>query len=316
MEIFEFLNPPNKLLFYSRGEKGDVRMGDVVLRNRVDFKDIDVAIVGVPVDEGVERNKGRPGARYAPDEIRKYLYKFTPFNFKTKKQITELKIFDLGNIKPEGTLEEIHEKLRRVVFELVKNKITPIVLGGGHDIAFPDYMGFAENFEKRALINIDTHLDVRESAESNSGTPFREILESKLKPEKFFEVGIQNYANSAEHLSYAQKKNAKIIYLEEVKRDGVEKIFKNIKGEINETPVFVSFDMDSVRSSDAPGVSASYPDGITASEILEIAFFSGKNFNVKIIDIAEVNPNFDVDGKTSKLASLVILNFLSGFANK
>lgn len=316
-KIFDFLTPPNDSLFFSRGDSSDPRVGDLVLRDKENFKNVDVAIVGVPQDEGVKRNMGRTGANRAPDEVRKYLYRLTPFNFKFKNQITKLKIFDLGNLKVNGNLEQIHERLVFVVGELIKAGVIPIVIGGGHDIAFPDYFGFAGNFEKekKAVINIDTHLDVRESQLRNSGTPFRQILESELKPDKMFEIGIQNYANSIYHFEYALNNGVEIFTLDEIREKGMSFILNVIKNKLQGHLVHLSFDMDSVRNADAPGVSATYPDGLKAEEVLEVALFCGLNLNVKIVDIAEVNPEFDIDGKTSRLASLFILNFLTGIAN-
>lgn len=314
-EISQFLNPPDESLFYSRGDKNDPRMGDIVLRDREKFEDVDVVLIGVPQDEGVKRNKGRPGASKAPDEIRKYLYRHTPFNFKFKKQITDLKIFDLGNLKTDGELEEIHQRLSFVVYEIVKLGILPIIIGGGHDIAFPDYLGFAKNFEKGAVLNIDTHLDVRDSRQRNSGTPFRQILECERKPDKLIEVGIQNYANSIYHFEYALKNGVKIFTLDEVKERGIDFVLSEIRSELGDFAVHLSFDMDSVRGADAPGVSATYPDGLSAEEIIKIALYCGLNFKVKVLDIAEVNPEFDIDGKTARLASHFILNFLTGVAN-
>ncbi|CUU02634.1 formiminoglutamase [Candidatus Kryptobacter tengchongensis] len=316
-EIFELLTPPDYSLFFSRGDSNDPRMGDLVLKDRENFSNVDVAIIGVPQDEGVKRNMGRTGASKAPDQVRKYFYRLTPFNFKFKNQITKLRIFDLGNLRVDGSLEQIHERLAFVVGELVKAGILPIVIGGGHDIAFPDYCGFAGNFGKgkRAVINIDTHLDVRELQPRNSGTPFRQILESEFKPDKMFEIGIQNYANSIYHFEYALKNGVKIFTLDEIREKGIDLVLDILKNELLGHVVHLSFDMDSVRNADAPGVSATYPDGLKAEEVLKIALFCGLNLNVKVVDIAEVNPEFDVDGKTSRLASLFILNFLTGKAN-
>lgn len=314
-EIFELLIPPNETLFYSRGDKNDPRMGDIVLKDRKKFENIDVVLIGVPQDEGVKRNKGRPGASKAPDEIRRYLYRFAPFNFKFKKQITDLKIFDLGNLKTDGKLEEIHERLSFVVYELIKMGILPIVIGGGHDIAFPDYIGFAKNFEERAVLNIDTHLDVRDNQPRNSGTPFRQILECEYKPSKLIEIGIQSYANSIYHFEYALKNGIKIFTLDEIKERGIDSVLDAIKTNLKNFALHLSFDIDSVKGADAPGVSATYPDGLGTKEVIKIALYCGLNFNVKILDLAEVNPEFDIDGKTARLASYFILNFLTGVAN-
>lgn len=316
-EIFKFLTPPDETLFFSRGDESDPRMGDVVFRDIKDFDGTRVAIIGVPQDEGVKRNQGRPGAGRAPDEVRKYFYRLTPFNFKFEKQITDLKIFDLGNLKTDGELEEIHERLTFVVEKLIKSRILTIVIGGGHDIAFPNYLGFAKNFEKekKAVLNIDTHLDVRDSRFRNSGTPFRQILESEYKPDQLIEVGIQNYANSIYHFEYALKKGVEIFTLDDVKEKGIDFILNTVKDRLKGHFVHLSFDMDSVRNADAPGVSATYPDGLKAEDVLKIALFCGLNLNVKIFDVAEVNPEYDVDGKTSRLAAFFILNFLTGVIN-
>ncbi|MCS7229635.1 MAG: formimidoylglutamase [Candidatus Kryptonium sp.] len=316
-KIFDFIVPPDDALFFSRGDESDPRMGDLVLRKREDFRDIDIAILGVPQDEGVKRNKGRPGASKAPNEFRKYFYRLTPFNFKFKKQITELKIFDLGNLKTDGTLEDIHERLSFVVEELIKNGITPIIIGGGHDIAFPNYIGFARNYitNKKAVINIDTHLDVRKAELRNSGTPFRQILELEIKPDAIFEIGIQDFANSIYHFNYALENGVRIFTLQDVREKGIDFILNDLKNELNEHFIHLSFDMDAVRNSDAPGVSATYPDGLAAEEVLKIALYCGLNLNVKVLDIVEINPEFDIDGKTSRLASFFILNFLTGLLN-
>ncbi len=314
-EIFQLLDPPDESLFYSRGDKNDPRMGDIVLRDRERFENVDVVLIGVPQDEGVKRNKGRPGAKKAPDEIRKYLYRHTPFNFKFKKQITDLKIFDLGNLKTDGELEEIHERLYFVVCEIIKIGTLPIIIGGGHDIAFPDYLGFAKNFKERAVLNIDTHLDVRDSQLRNSGTPFRQILECEYKPNKLIEVGIQSYANSIHHFEYALKNGVKIFTLDEIKERGIDFVLNVVKSELENLSIHLSFDTDSVKGADASGVSATYPDGLSAEDVIKIALYCGLNFNVKVLDIAEVNPEFDIDGKTARLASYFILNFLTGVAN-
>ncbi len=314
-EILELFEPPDEAFFYSRNDENDPRMGDIVLRKRDELKDIDVMIIGVPQDEGVKRNKGRPGAKDAPNEVRRYLYRLTPFNFNFRRQLTGLKIFDIGNLKVDGTLEDIHERLEMVVYEFVQKGILPIVIGGGHDIAFPDYLGFAKNFDERVVVNVDTHLDVRNTPQRNSGTPFRQILECEFKPRKIFEIGIQSYANSIHHFNYAIENGVVVFTLDEIRKRGIRAILEEMRAEIKNIPVHLSFDVDSVRNSDAPGVSATYPDGLSAEEVLKIALFFGLNFNVKVLDIAELNPMFDIDGKSARLVAFFILNFLTGLSN-
>ncbi|HAP34732.1 MAG TPA: arginase, partial [Bacteroidetes bacterium] len=80
--------------------------------------------------------------------------------------------------------------------------------------------------------------------------------------------------------------------------------------------LYISFDLDAVHSTDAPGVSASLPTGLTAEEFLTAALFAGKRRKTKLIDIVEMNPKYDVDGRTAKLAALAMMYFLTGVANR
>ena len=298
-------------------------MGDIVRRQKENLSpDIRIGIVGVPEDEGVKRNRGRAGAKEAPNEIRKALYKFTPFAISKNKQISELSIFDFGNVKTGSSLEETHQRVQTVVETLVASNILPIVLGGGHDITYPSFLAFSKKAASTGAINVDTHLNFRKSdPHRNNGTAFRQILDlthSPLAPMNFVEVGAQSFANSKEHYEELNDRGATVFTLGDVRKERIEKIL-DIAYEIaanSSERMYVSFDLDSVQCSDAPGVSASYPTGLSAEELLKAANFAGLRQKIKAIDIVEVNPKFDVDGKTSKLAALVVMHFLAGVANR
>lgn len=320
--VWKFLSEPPDAVFFSRNDESDPRMGDLVLRAREDFSNkIRAGIVGVPDDEGVRRNRGRVGAKEAPNEIRKALYKFTPFALSKKKQPSEITVFDFGNVKTGTTLEETHQRVQSVVETLVSHNVLPIVLGGGHDISYPCFLGFSKKATAGA-INIDTHLSFRKPhPHRNNGTAFRQILDlpqSPLSPMNFVAIGAQSFASAKEHYEELTDRGATVFTLQEVHRERMEKILE-LAYEIatNSTErLYVSFDLDAVRGSDAPGVSASYPTGLTAEEFLAAAHFAGLRQKTKSIDIAEVNPKFDVDGKTSRLAALVVMYFLAGVANR
>ena len=310
-------------VFFSRNDETDPRMGDIVRRQKENFSaDIRVGIVGVPEDEGVKRNRGRVGAKEGPLEIRKALYKFTPFALTKGKQVSELPIFDFGNVKTGMTLEETHQRIQTVLETLAGNNILPIVLGGGHDTTYPAFLAFSKKAASAGAINVDTHLSFRKSdPHRNNGTAFRQILDlphSVLSPMNFVDFGAQSFANAEEHFEELTDRGATVFTLSEIRKEKIEKML-NLAYEIasNSTErVYVSFDLDSVQSSDAPGVSASYPRGLTAEEFLATAHFAGQRQKVRSIDIVEVNPKYDLDGKTSKLAALAIMYFLAGFANR
>lgn len=321
--VFTYLDPPEEKLFFSRKDDSDPRMGDLVLRGEANVTDeIAVGIVGVPTDEGVKRNGGRTGAKDAPDAIRAEFYKRTPFVIGKEKSPSSVPVFDFGNIKIGKTLEETHGRLTETVQTLIAAGIVPIVLGGGHDIAYPNFVGFSSGKKNVGVINIDTHLDFRKPIpKRNSGTSFRQMLDhpsSALNAMNFVEVGIQSFANAADHYSELTERGATVFSLRDVRNEGVTKTL-DLAYELATASVdslYVSFDMDVVHSADAPGVSAPLPTGFTAEEFLTAALFAGKRRKTKLIDIVELNPKYDVDSRTAKLAALAMMYFLTGFANR
>ncbi len=321
--IFKHLTLPNEKIFFSRNDKSDPRMGDIVLRGEKNFSDdVLVGIVGVPTDDGVKRNGGRIGAKDAPGVIREEFYKRTPFVIGKEKSPSDIPVFDFGDIKIGKTLEETHDKLAEVVHSIIASNIIPIVLGGGHDIAYPNFLGFSKGKQTVGVINIDTHLDYRKPIpKRNSGTSFRQILDhhlSALNAMNFVEVGIQSFTNSNEHYSELVERGATIFSLRDVREDGITKVL-DLSYELATTStdsLYISFDVDAVRSSDAPGVSAPLPTGLTAEEFLTAALFAGKRRKTKIIDIVEVNPKYDVDNRTAKIAALAMMYFITGIANR
>jgi len=322
-EIFKYLTPADGSLFYSRSDPADPRMGDLVLRGAKNFSDeIQVGIVGVPVDEGVKRNSGRIGAKDGPKAIRAEFYKRSPFVIGKENSPSNVKVFDFGDVKAAKTLEETHDILEEAVEALISSGIIPVVLGGGHDIAYPDFVGFSKGKQTVGVINIDAHLDYRKlNPKRNSGTAFRQMLDhvnSPLNAMNFVEVGIQSFANSHEHYSELIERGATVFSLRDVREDGITKVL-DLAYELATTStdsLYVSFDIDAVHSSDAPGVSAPLPTGLTAEEFLTAALFAGKRRKTKIIDIVEVNPKYDVDCKTARLAALAMMYFLTGVANR
>ena len=321
--VFKHLDPPNEKFFFSRNDPSDLRMGDISLRGEKNFtNEIKVGIIGVPTDEGVKRNGGRIGAKDGPDAIRTEFYKRTPFVVGKEKSPVTVPVFDFGDIKIGKTLEETHDRLSEVIHSLVSAKIIPIVLGGGHDIAYPNFVGFSKGKQTVGVINIDTHLDYRKAIpKRNSGTSFRQMLDqhqSPLNAMNLVEIGIQSFANSADHYSELIERGATVFSLRDVRTEGIAKTL-DLAYELatsSTDSLYISFDLDAVNSADAPGVSASLPTGLTAEEFLTVALFAGKRRKTKLIDIVELNPKYDVDGRTAKLAAIAIMYFLTGVANR
>ncbi|MFM9905330.1 MAG: formimidoylglutamase [Pyrinomonadaceae bacterium] len=312
--IFEQTTRPDMALFFGRGDKNDPRLGEIVHSDEKDYAHADIVILGCPQDEGVRRNSGRVGAATAPDKIREQFYKLTPFNIKRK-------IFDLGNVHIGETLEDTHKTHFDVVSQILRDDKRIMVLGGGNDISYPDGCAMAEVFGPGCWIgvNVDAHLDVRLADERNSGTPYRQLLdENHLLPEYFYEVGYQSHFASPIYYEYLRELGVNRISLEllrsreEADLELKESIRDKFIGHSASLNTFFGFDMDAVRSADAPGTSAPSPLGLRAGEFIQLVKYAASLANTKIIEFSEVNPTFDIDNRTTKLVAIGMHRVCSG----
>lgn len=312
--IFDLTTRPNSDLFFTRNDKNDPRLGEIVGREEKDYESADLVILGCPQDEGVRRNNGRPGAEHAPAAIREQFYKLTPFNFKRR-------VFDLGDVKRGADLEATHVNHFEVVTQVLRDGKRLIVLGGGNDISYPDGCAMAEVFgpEWWIGINIDSHLDVRIAEQRNSGTPYRQLLEEgRLLPKYFYEVAFQTHFCSPVYYEYIRSLGVNRISLEllrsraEADLELKESIKQKFIGHSSSLNTFFGFDMDAVRSADAPGTSAPSPLGLRNGEFIQLVKYAASLANTKIIEFSEVNPQYDSDNRTSKLVAIAMHRFCTG----
>jgi formiminoglutamase len=312
VDLFKAVARPDETVFYTRNDPNDPRLGEAVVRREDYFAKCQVVVVGCPQDEGVARNKGRVGAKLAPTEIRRALYRLP-----LPAALNSIRIFDLGDLVVKATLEKTHEAQGDVVAALLKNGKTVIALGGGNDISYPDCRALAKQFGRIAAFNIDAHLDVRADKECNSGTPYRQLLEEgHVAPELFHEIATQPLANSSTYLDYLRKKHVAMRTLAEIQERGVDEVLRGPLSAVQVKAIFWGFDLDAVRAADAPGVSAPSPIGLTAEQICRIGAIAGRDARTRLIELTEVNPNLDIDHRTSRLAALIVMNALVEMAQR
>ena len=304
MGLWEKVTPPNTDLFYKKNDPNDIKLGETVLYQQDDYEMADIVLIGLPQDEGVRRNGGRIGAKDAPDAIRACLYKTVT--------IPKLYFFDIGNSKILDSLEATHENHQAIIEHLIDDGKTIIVLGGGNDTSYPDCSALSTYKNKVVLaFNIDAHFDVRADTPRNSGTPYRQLLEEGLlRAENFYEIAYQPFANSPTYIDYLNSIGVTHYSLSHVHDIGLTQILKNILDAHPQDSVFWGLDMDVVRASDAPAVSAVNPYGLTGEEFASIGTLAGRHRNTRIFEITEVNPTYDLDQRTCRLAAATIWNFL------
>lgn len=317
--VKDILQPVSSVLRELRShDKHDHWLVQEMLFEDQDYSEATHVLVGCPQHEGVQRNNGRIGAAEAPNKIREQLYKFQV------ERNTAVKLFDAGNIntdffeaeddldpEKDDALDKIHDSLTKAVSEFLRDGKKVIVLGGGNDISYADVRALSENERDISAINIDAHLDMRMAEEMTSGTPYRKAIEDHyLVPHHFYEFGIRPESNASYYLDNARELGVNIHPLNELFKNGVSVIFQNILGQIGDRPFFLGLDMDSIQASDAPGVSASSPVGLSGWEVLQCLHHAKQKENLMVFEVTEVNPKYDIDNRTVKLASQLVHSFL------
>lgn len=273
--------------------------------NYENIKTKDFVLHGFAVDEGVRRNKGRVGAKDAPDIIRKNAANFPVIN-------PEFSLKDFGNIEcKDGNLEKAQEEFAEKVSVCLNKGGKSLVFGGGHEVTFAHYSGIKKAFpnKKIGIINIDAHFDNREPENgvgASSGTGFWQIAqESELHS---LHIGIQRNSNTLKLFDTAHQYGMKYILAEEIFFENLPSIYQRIDELVNELDVlYLTICMDVFNAAQAPGVSALAYNGIFADATF-VHFFRHILKNEKLIamDVAEVNPSYDIADRTARLAASLV----------
>lgn len=297
-------------LFFTRNDAADPRLGERAGGDDAAYPASQVVLLGCPQDEGVRRNKGRPGAAQGPAEIRRALYKMSA------NGLDSLSVFDAGDVVPGASLEDTHATHERVVVQLLADGKRVVVLGGGNDISYPDCAALSKQAGDILAFNIDAHFDVRPDQPRNSGTPYRQLLEEGLlAPARFHELGSQPFCNAAAHAQYLKDKGARVVPLAALRAKGAARVVRRALREARPAQaVFWGFDLDVVNAAEAPGVSAPNPLGLSGAELCELAALAGAERRTRVVEFSEMNPAFDVDGRTARLAAAAIWHYLAAVA--
>jgi len=291
-----------------------------------------VGLVGFACDQGVRRNQGRIGARAAPP-----LLKSTFASLPVIKEIQDsfegkltTLMADAGDIECEDNdefaeqiLEQAQQRYADVITSVIKQGSLAIGLGGGHAIAYGSFLGLWQAMQTApsdqdkikaqtviGIINFDAHLDIRASDVATSGTPFRQIaehLQAFNQPFHYCCIGVSRLSNTAALFDRADDLGVQIISDEDCNHKKWKKLASQITHFIEQVDIiYLTIDMDCMPASVVPGVSAPAAYGINLGFVeraVKLIMSSGK---VKIADIAEINPTYDIDNRSCKVAARLL----------
>jgi len=257
-----------------------------------------VALLGLPDDTGVRLNHGRAGAARGPGAFRAALARYGAGDSAAGPLP---RVFDAGDVRPGRTLDETHARVTAATTALLDAGLFPIAVGGGHDLTFPFVRAVAAKYPKLAGLYFDAHLDVRETP--GSGMAFRRLVET-CGVTVLHLVGFRPLVNSLDHLAWFTAHGGKL---------RTNEMLVKLPRAKN---LFVSFDLDVLDAAHAPGVSALNPAGLSVREAAAWVHFCGANPCVRCFDLMELNPAFDPDGRTARVAAHLFLTFLHGFSQR
>ncbi len=274
------------------------------------------AFLGFQSDEGIRRNKGREGARKGPLSIRKQLSGL-PCYFKP-----EVQLFDAGDvICIDEELEKSQQVLSEAVEHLLRLNLFPIVLGGGHEVAWGHYMGVEKHLHNQGkkgpgIFNIDAHFDIRPYPEGgSSGSMFRQIADhcrATGQDFSYFVAGIQKQSNTIDLFKTAEKFGVQHILGKDLIETKQEKTKTAIDQYLNsQEHIYFTVCSDAFSTAFAPGVSAAQPLGVDPEIAIKMIKQLLRSKKVISFDAAEVSPRFDQDDITASLVKTLIFTVVN-----
>ncbi len=276
-------------------------------------KDNGISFLGFDCDEGVKRNKGRVGASKGSDILKSAMGNFA-YHLENKT------LYDAGKIVASENLDKSQEVLASHITKLLSKNHFPVVLGGGHEVAYASFLGLFNSLKKKksiAILNFDAHFDLRFNKEATSGTPFSQIA-TLCKNEKvdfnYMCLGISKASNTK--ALFAKAKELKVKHILDTKMTYVnfQKILNKLEIFLTKKEhIYITIDTDVFSASSVPAVSAPAARGIELNityDILDYLFSKYKN-KIRLIDFAEFNPQYDIADIGKKAISRLIFDIVS-----
>lgn len=271
-----------------------------------------VALVGFACDAGVARNQGRIGAAKGPRALRQAL---APLAWHRHGPA-----YDAGDIACHGDddMEAAQARLAERVAELLAHRHLPIVLGGGHEVAFGSWSGLARHLDtgdgpapRVGIINFDAHFDLRDPRHvRSSGTPFAQIAEAceaRGWPFRYACLGVSRAANTRALFSRAQELGVLVREDHEITPARLDSLGEELDAFIGQCDlVYLTLDIDVLPACEAPGVSAPAAHGVPLALLEPLLSRIRDSGKLALIDLAELNPDFDIDKRTARAAARLI----------
>jgi agmatinase len=275
-----------------------------------DFGDLQVAIVGVPMDLGVTN---RNGSRFGPRALRT-IERIGPYNHVLRTApVSDMRVADIGDVpfRSRFSLDLSHEDIEAHIGRIRDAGVAPLSVGGDHSISLPILKALGKD-RPVGMIHIDAHCDTSggfDRTKFHHGGPFREaVLEGVLDPKRTIQIGIRG---SAEYLwEFSYDSGMIVIHAEEITGLGMAAVIELARAVVGDGPTYISFDIDSLDPAFAPGTGTPEIGGLTTREALEL-LRGLKGLNIVGGDVVEVAPQYDASTNTAQAGAQMLFEILS-----
>jgi formiminoglutamase len=278
------------------------------------------SMLGFECDLGVASNKGRVGAATGPNAIRNALANLAWH--------ADCGVRDAGNIVAATHLADAQTQYAQQIAKSLGENSFVIGLGGGHEIAWGSYQGLVQHLatkpnKKIGIVNFDAHFDLRNPCKiTSSGTPFRQISEycqTHNQPFHYACLGVAESSNTAALFNYATHTKTQYLLDIDCEPNAAKKCLTPMLNVVDE--LYVTVCLDAFPAHIAPGVSAPSALGISVEFVINMLHWIAESesvfhYNWGLADIAEMNPTYDIDNRTAKLAARLVYETLGAKFNK
>jgi agmatinase len=278
------------------------------------YAGLDAVVIGVPYDAATTY---RPGARFAPYEVRRVSALVQTFHPTHKVDVfATLRAADGGNVAvPPFAAALARDVIENEVATILAAGAVPFAVGGDHSIALPAMRAVAKKHGPLAVVHVDAHLDTSDAEvwgdAFHHGTPLRHaISEGLVERGQLHQVGIRATWGYPEEGALAASHGATLYDVDAIAARGIASVAAHIVSSVGQRPVYITFDVDGIDPAFAPGTGTPVPGGLTSREALTL-LRSLAGVNVVGMDVVEVCPALDHADITSHLAAHLLFEGLA-----
>nr|WP_253949282.1 agmatinase [Mangrovicoccus sp. HB161399] len=273
---------------------------------------LDVAFVGIPMDIGTSN---RSGTRFGPRQVRAESAMIRPYNMWTKiSPFDSLNIGDIGDIAIDTfDLKNSVRLIEEAYDEILSHGAIPMGIGGDHTLTYPILRAMRKKHGPVGLIHVDAHADINDlmfGEKIAHGTPFRRSFEDELlDPSRVVQIGLRATGYEAGDFDWPRQQGWRVVQAEEIWYKSLAPLMAEVRAQMGDGPVYVSFDIDSFDPAYAPGTGTTEPGGLTSHQGIEL-IRGCAGLDIVGCDLVEVSPPYDQSGATANLAANILFEML------